>query len=298
MKEQRLADVFLERAVRPEWRNTLSFLFGRLLSASTEPKKALDLLHMHIDGASESDTDLLLVVIDAAEMLTGKGIILPSDRLSRLRDLFCKVMFSGRAAFTTRENAGSALGRLGDPRFRTDRLWLPNEDLLGFVRVEAGGLGRVATRAGEQQRVELSDYYISRYPVTVAQFRAFIDDSRFEVHDPVCLRGVPNHPVVRVSFYEALAYAEWLTDRLRRAEWTPRIIREQLARGWAVKLPSGAEWEKAARGPEGRIYPWGDKFDASKANGHPTGLSATTAVGVFPDVSAHLKPRKSGPAST
>jgi formylglycine-generating enzyme required for sulfatase activity len=130
-----------------------------------------------------------------------------------------------------------------------------------------------------QHSVELTEYYVARYPVTVAQFRVFAADNRLEVHEPLCLRGVPNHPVTFVSFDEALAYCEWLTDRLRSAEWTPSVLRKQLASGWAITLPSEAQWEKAARGLDGRIYPWGN--DGSEAVDR-FAFSAD-AVGTFPD---------------
>jgi formylglycine-generating enzyme required for sulfatase activity len=198
----------------------------------------------------------------------------------------------GPADVVARSQAGSALGRLGDLRFRADRFWLPDEELLGFIRVDAGAfmMGSdpqtdPAAQDDEQPQhlVELPEYYIARYPATVAQFCAFVMDSGFKVEHPDSLRGIPNHPVVLVSFYEALAYCAWLTEQLKRADWTPPLLREQLAAGWAITLPSEAEWEKAARGTDGRIYPWGNEFDAAKANSTDAGLGATRSVGLFPD---------------
>lgn len=289
--EARLAEVFHDRAATPEWRNTLSFLFGRLVGMFPEPKKAIDLLGTRLEHVSGTDTGLLLVLADAAQVLTGKGITLREESLQHLQRVLLEAM-TGPAAIAIRADVGAALGRLGDPRFGADRWWLPDEELLGFIKVEAGpftmGSDPQKDRSAQddeqpQHVVELPEYYVARYPVTVAQFRAFVEDSQFTVGDPDCLRGVPNHPVVWVAFHEALAYCRWLTDKLRSLEWTPSHLRERLTDGWMITLPSEAEWEKAARGPDGRIYPWGDKFNASNANGHETGLGTTSAVGLFPD---------------
>jgi len=129
-----------------------------------------------------------------------------------------------------------------------------------------------------QHEVELGEYYIARYPVTVAQFKAFVEASKYKPRDPDSLRGQPNHPVVRVTWYDALAYCDWLTAQLPNLPDLP----PELKRGWRVTLPSEAEWERAARGTDGRIYPWGSEFDPNRANVDVTGIGGTSAVGCFP----------------
>lgn len=289
--EPRLAEVFLDRATTPEWRNTLSFLFGRLVGMFPEPKKAIDLLEARLKGVSATDTGLLLVLADAAQVLTGKGIALQSESLARLQRVLLQAMI-GPAAIAVRADVGSALGRLGDPRFRADLWWLPAEELLGFIKVDAGPFTMGSDRHTDTQSedreqpqhvVELPDFYIARYPVTVAQFRAFVDDTRFEIEDRSCLRGVQNHPVVSVSFREAHAYCRWLTEKLRSLESTPSAFQEKLANGWAITLPSEAEWEKVARGRDARIYAWGNEFIVANANSMEAGLGTTSTVGLFPD---------------
>ncbi len=194
--------------------------------------------------------------------------------------------------------AGTALGKIGDPRFRADAWFLPNEPSLGFIEVPAGEftMGRGEKPNSEwfeegwpEHPVKLPAFYIARWPVTVAPFRAFVeaaDNEGFQPGDPDCLRGVANHPVVWVSWHEALAYSRWLTKKLRASDATPPPLRRLLngAPGteWQVTLPSEAEWEKAARGADARIYPWGEQADPNRANYDDTGINGTSAVGCFP----------------
>ena len=136
-----------------------------------------------------------------------------------------------------------------------------------------------------QHEQNVDSYYMARYLVTVAQFRAYVDDSGQAPGEPYSLRGRSNHPVVYVSWREALAYCGWLTEKLREWDDAPQplagLLREQ---GWRISLPSEAQWEKAVRGADGRIYPWGDDPDPDCANYNVTviGSTTTSAVGCFP----------------
>jgi len=162
--------------------------------------------------------------------------------------------------------AGNALAALGDDR-----------DLDALVEVPAGPfrMGDDQDReARPQYEVTLTAFRIGRYPVTVGQFRVFVEESGYRPGYPDCLRGTANHPVVNVTWHEARAYCQWLTGVWRAVG---RIGAAEEAR-----LPSEAEWEKAARGTDGRAFPWGDEWDALKCNASETGLGGTSPVGMFP----------------
>jgi formylglycine-generating enzyme required for sulfatase activity len=116
--------------------------------------------------------------------------------------------------------------------------------------------------------------------VTVAQFRAFVGQNSYRPQSAKCLEGIENHPVVNVTWYDASAYCKWLEGWLRKKG--PKRLREQLAEGWRVGLPSEAEWEKAARGRSCRKFTWGNKFDPEQANIGDAEIGETSPVGSFP----------------
>ncbi len=202
------------------------------------------------------------------------------------------------AALKPRQRAdlGNVLAPLGDPRFRADAWSLPDEPLLGFVEIPAGPFvmgsdpqqdEQASDREQPQHERELSPYYIARYPVTVAQFRAFVQASEYKPDTERCLEGVDNHPVVYVTWHDAVAYCRWLTARLQVWQHTPEPLATLLReKDWVITLPSEAQWEKAARGPlegrnPGRIFPWGNKPDPNRANYGRT-IGQRSAVGCFP----------------
>jgi formylglycine-generating enzyme required for sulfatase activity len=126
--------------------------------------------------------------------------------------------------------------------------------------------------------LEIPGFYIARHEVTAAQLSAFSQATGWTL-DPRALAGDPAHPAVFVSWPDALAYCRWLQTALVSETPAPAEIGRRLAEGWRVTLPSEAEWEKAARGTDGRAYPWGNDPRRDRANYEGT---ATTPAGQFP----------------
>ena len=130
-------------------------------------------------------------------------------------------------------------------------------------------------------------YFVSKHEVTVAQFAAFVEDAGYQA-DPRSLEGPADYPVRWVSWNDAIAYGAWLTRMLRDWTSTPPDLARRLrgddgAARWQVSLPSEAEWEKAARGTDGRMYPWGNQVDSSRANYGATGATESPRpVGSYP----------------
>jgi formylglycine-generating enzyme required for sulfatase activity len=226
-----------------------------------------------------------------------------------------------------RAAAGDALARLDDPRPGVGvdpETGLPD---IAWCHVPAAGpfwMGEGKTQ--HLNRHPDYDFWISRYPVTVGQFAAFVaaggyqepsywpeaeaaqvwhagrvkgrfDDTArdrpLEFGEPF---NLPNHPVVGVTWYEALAFCRWLEEQFRVSSAEFRVWRngqlETKNLRWetlTVALPSELEWERAARGeasPENRHpqrrYPWGEQADPNRANYRDTGIGATSPVGCFP----------------
>jgi formylglycine-generating enzyme required for sulfatase activity len=136
---------------------------------------------------------------------------------------------------------GNYLAAIGDPRQEVMEV-----DAMLFCHVPAGAfwMGKgAADKDDEKFRPETPAgeydldyaYWMAKYPVTVAQFRQFVEDSK---HKPVSgnrWQGKDNDPVVYVTWHDAMAFCQWLTER-----WS--------LPGWRVTLPDEPEWEKAARG--------------------------------------------------
>ena len=224
-------------------------------------------------------------------------------KLERIQRFLLRLIRDGRLGFAAieRAQAGTSLARLGDSRFDPELCYLPREPALGFVELPAGAFLMGSDRARDADAcddemaphyVQVADCALARYPVTVQQFAEFVERSAYELENRKCLAGLLNQPVVYITWYDALAYCRWLGERLRELagrrlseplDRERRDFWQRLADGeWRVSLPSEAEWEKAARGTDGRIYPWGDWVDADRASFGLTGIGRPSPVGCFP----------------
>jgi len=212
----------------------------------------------------------------------------------RLRRQLTELVKRGLLTPRERAEAANVLGELGDPRPGVGlKNGLPDID---WVPVEVGPfvMGSDKKQDSKARDDELPQfictlirepYRISRYPVTVAQYQAFVEaggykDQRYwtgagwkwrtekSFTGPQSTgKEVPsNHPQVGVSWYEAAAFCGWLAEILKHK----------------VDLPTEAQWERAARHTDGRIFAWGNEFDASLCNMNETGIGGTSAVGIFP----------------
>ncbi|MEU6807664.1 SUMF1/EgtB/PvdO family nonheme iron enzyme [Streptomyces sp. NPDC046831] len=185
---------------------------------------------------------------------------------------------------TERLAAGGMLALLGDPRITPAPAvcFVPGATVpIGLPAEETGYVTRAWADKGVEESwiaketpehaVRIADFYIARYPVTNGEWRDFLADTGLEDRPTTWYLGAypwdrSNHPVAGVRAEHADHYARWLSERT----------------GHPWRLPTEAEWEYAAKGPEGRPYPWEGGFDPDAANTRESGVHTTTPVGAFP----------------
>lgn len=149
------------------------------------------------------------------------------------------------------ERADEAVTR-DNPKDGAEMVLIPEGEFI------MGGLSGKA----DAHRVSLKEFWMYKFPVTVKQYRQFCDETARQMPPPPGWGWIDDHPIVNVSWFDALAYAKWA----------------------AVRLPTEAEWEKAGRGTDGRVLPWGNDFDTAKCQSprDKHGFQGTTPVGYFP----------------
>ena len=229
--------------------------------------------------AAENDDQLVRALIAVNPVLAGRCLSEGQAKVHQsmrqaVVDALLDTIARSEVALRVRIAAGEVLGYLGvaDP----DEL----------VVVSAGsflfGEGR------ERHRLYLPAYRFGKFPVTNFEYRRFIEVGGYQAKRWWTEAGwaklgqhqdrpwlwsdarfnKPSQPVVGVSWYECVAYCRWLSAEAGRQ----------------YRLPTEAEWEKGARGVDGRQYPWGDKFEASRLNASEGEqiVNGITPVGIYP----------------
>jgi formylglycine-generating enzyme required for sulfatase activity len=199
-----------------------------------------------------------------------------------------------RHSIEVRAQAGKAIAEIGDPRAGVglgmdglpDIAWCEVPGTDKDYRSSMIGGDDDAHQSLLVQIVDLPTFWISKYPITYAQFQPFINANGF-ANDRWWQQAderesypqgfeYRNHPRECVTWFAAMAYCRWLS----------------VALGYEVRLPTESEWEKAARGGDGRWYPWGNEYIHGYANLNetytdgPHCLDMTSAVGIYPADSA------------
>ena len=216
--------------------------------------------------------------LETAELLQGlERNPINADFLTPEADWLLAELLCSRTDHARREAIGLQLAEIEptDPRPGVgvtdgvaDILWCEIPAAQGAA-VEIEGHGRFA----------VLPFHVAAYPVTYAQYRAFLDaedsyradawwhDLHKEPEPGELRRRYVNYPADNVSWYDAMAFCHWLSARL----------------GFEVRLPDEWEWQWAAQGAgAGLAYPWGDKWQEGMANTDESGIGRTTAVGMYP----------------
>jgi formylglycine-generating enzyme required for sulfatase activity len=169
-----------------------------------------------------------------------------------------------------RESAGSVVAKAAQETIKI-QTFEPETILIPAGSFLMGSPSGVENSGHEtpQHEVILSEYRIGKYPVTNAQYEEFVRQARRLVTPAMrwdgqtVPRGLEQHPVSGVTWYEALAYCEWLSEQTGRK----------------YSLPNEAQWEKACRGGQSTLFPWGNEFDPKRSN---HACSALAAVHAYP----------------
>lgn len=283
------------------WREVTLLTIGYLGIRQQLPKIAGEVVDALVEYQPGPAGEAVVLAGDAVLDTWPNGV--PPKSRDNVIDALIQTMQNGSIRSELRRHAGLLLGRLG---------WRPG-DLDRFVEVPDGQF-QFGVRKEPKSISQM--YFVAKYPVTNIQFARFVKEDGYQnreywsdlgwewrtgkfdqrtmesierdwlEHRPLNKRSTPYYwhnielsnpivPVVGVCWFEAEAYCKWLSKKI-----------VAVPEGYTVRLLTSNEWERAARGVDGREYPWGDGFNKSAANtwdsdATGSGLGGTTAVVTF-----------------
>jgi formylglycine-generating enzyme required for sulfatase activity len=292
-------------------------LIWLLINALCDSPPNDNFIHKNQLWSAHIAAQALLETVDLEQHITSSKKL---EKVKQLIQWLLIIIKTNELPPLERAMAGNNLAIMGDPR--ADVI---NVDEMLFCLVPEGKFWMNTGQNKFDREPKL--FLLGKYPVTNAQFKAFIDDggyennkyfekaikdgklnkdlppeSQFSLYNYGCPFNLPNHPVVGISWYEAIAFTKWLTERWKKNDFIPG--------NWYVTLASEEQWVKAARGGEKipeqpvcesvktlcrdfkkyhlinnpnpeREYPWGD-CDLL-GNLKQNGIDATSSVGCFPE---------------
>ncbi|RME87386.1 MAG: NACHT domain-containing protein, partial [Anaerolineae bacterium] len=298
-----IAKIIAARVGEQAWHEVFLLTIGYLGIRQQLPRVAGEVLERLVDLQPGPPGEAIVLAGEAVVDTWPGGV--PPESKAHVVQALTGTMQAESVPVRLRRRAGLLLGRLG---------WRP-DDLDAFVEVPAGPF----LRGLKKEQCEIPyRFWIAKYPVTNIQYARFVQADGYHRreywsddgwawrtgeydrrtlsalerdwldHRPLERRNRPYYwnnaelsnpifPVVGISWYEAEAYCRWLTSRI-----------VEIPEGYVVRLPTGDEWERAARGVEGFEYPWGEGFRKEAANtwesdpDSSSGVGGTTAVCTFP----------------
>ncbi|MBL8179083.1 MAG: SUMF1/EgtB/PvdO family nonheme iron enzyme [Bryobacterales bacterium] len=275
-KDEDLHELLLGNGAKiyqPEWRETA--LLCAALLYNVGPPKVEALVKKVLDGMGNHPT-----LADRARCVGLIGSLLPdligyqvedaryAESLRLVMDIFDKEK-SQSVPFDDKLKAAEALGLAGDPRLgKLEWVTIPETRnyWIGAQSRDPRGRNYDQNAFGDEalRQVTLPAFQIGRFPVTVAQYQAFVEEGTALDREPYRWEEQLEHsnwPVVDVTWHQATAYCAWAGGR----------------------LPTEEEWERAARGPDCTRYPWGNSdINPSRANYAGSSVGHPTPVGLYP----------------
>ncbi|MCC6455092.1 MAG: SUMF1/EgtB/PvdO family nonheme iron enzyme [Caldilineaceae bacterium] len=320
-----IQEFLAHKAADPEWYMVLLLLVEQLtVSPYPDAKPFLNHLSDFLIKTAQDRTGQMAVA--AVEILLNLRVTeVGTEVVLSLRDRLINRMRNSEVTTRIRVHAARLVAKLGDPRpavMDVDAIKFVEIPQGAFLMgSDPARDPESSSDEYPQHRRTLERYAISRYPISNAQYRCFLTDQEDGYDNPAYwpeaialghwrdgmvwrMRPVhrpdgrvawepewarepnqpgwpvdlPNSPILGISWYEARAFVRWLENRWRRSGIIAPAMR--------LDLPSEAEWEKAARGVDGSIYPWGDDFDGERLNWFGHMLMAPVPIGAFPNSSS------------